>query len=142
MDWWQFSLLGAGGGAVVEILAVFHAMTSWQTARRTSTGRIRSSPPPLREFLDLPAHAWIFPIRALLGAGGAALFGVNGQITGVVAAVALGYAAPSVLAQLGAVPQVQAFIAGTTADSALPTAKESRLAAPAGAERGGTTSGR
>lgn len=107
VQWWDFSLLGAAGGVLVEVLVVFQGMIQWQTARRTPLGRVRRNPPPLRRFLDVPAHAWICVIRALLGAGGAAVFGASGQITGVVAAVAVGYAAPTLIGQLGSVGQAQ-----------------------------------
>ena len=30
MPWWQFVLLGALGGAVVEILAFFHDIAAWR----------------------------------------------------------------------------------------------------------------
>lgn len=110
MSWWQSMLLGAAGGAVVEVLAIFQAIALWGSERRTPTGRVRSDPPPLRQFVDLPVHAWLLPLRLGLGGGAATLFVATGQITGVVAAVALGYAAPTVLAQLGQFPQVKALV--------------------------------
>jgi hypothetical protein len=142
VEWWQFSLLGAAGGAVVELLVVFQGMIQWQTARRTPTGRVRRNPPPLRLFLDVPAHAWVFPLRALLGAGGAALFGASGQITGVVAAVALGYAAPSVLGQLGDIRQAHARLGGAPAGIDTMAVGNAGLADRAAAEAPGSTSGR
>lgn len=113
MHWWQFALLGAGGGALVEILAVFKWFAVWQAARRTPTGRVSGRPPTLRTYIDLPAHAWMAVLRTVLGAGSATLFGASGQINGAYVAVALGFAAPSILAQLGTIPQIAAAIAGT-----------------------------
>ena len=118
MAWWEFALLGASGGATVEILSVYRWVGVWQSARRTSTGRRKRNPPKLRQFVDGPVHAWTFVLRALLGGGAAVLFGVTGQISGAYVAVALGFAAPSVLNQLGKSPQVAALITGTTASTA------------------------
>ncbi|WP_427919789.1 hypothetical protein [Streptomyces sp. cg40] len=113
MGWWQFALLGAGGGLSVELLAVFRGCTQWQAARRTATGRRRTKPPALRQYLDTSAHACLAVLRAAIGATMAALFGVSGQISGAYAAVALGVCAPAVLATLGAVPQIAGFVNGT-----------------------------
>lgn len=112
MHWWQFGFLGAGGGALVEFLAVFRCLAAWQSARKTPTGRVKGSPPRLRAYVDLPVHAWMVVCRAILGAGAAVLFGATGQINGPYVAVALGFAAPSMLAQLGTIPQVAAAIRG------------------------------
>lgn len=115
MQWWAFSLLGGAGGALFETLVVFRWLTEWQQARRGSTGRIKRQPPRLKTYLDLPAHAWLLGCRTMLGAGSAALFGVSGQIDGVYAAIVLGFAAPSILAQLGMIPRVAAAITGESA---------------------------
>lgn len=112
MHWWQFALLGAGGGALVEALAVFKCLAAWQSARKTPTGRVKSNPPALRTYIDVPVHRWLVVCRAILGAGSAALFGASGQINGPYVAVALGFAAPSMLAQLGTIPQVAAAVRG------------------------------
>ncbi|MBF6065273.1 hypothetical protein IU500_28730 [Nocardia terpenica] len=112
MQWWEFSLLGACGGAGVEALAVFRWLAVWRDARRTPTGRVKGKPPQVSTYLDLPVHAWMLVVRTLLGAGTAALFGATGQISGAYVAVALGFAAPSVLAQLGSVPQLASVISG------------------------------
>ncbi|MGH3761826.1 hypothetical protein [Actinophytocola sp.] len=113
MHWWQFALLGAGGGALVEILAVFNCFAAWQSARRTATGRVKDRPPMLRSYLDVPVHACLVVVRMTLGAGCATLFGASGEISGAYVAVALGFAAPSMLAQLGSIPQLADAIAGT-----------------------------
>lgn len=114
MHWWQFALLGAAGGALVEILAIFRWVAAWQSARRTPTGRVRGCPPKLRIYIDVPVHACMMMFRMMLGAGAAILFGVTGQINGAYVAVALGFAAPSMLAQLGSIPQVAAAITDTS----------------------------
>lgn len=112
MYWWQFALLGASGGALTEFLAVFKGFADWQTARRTPTGKVRRHPPVLRSFIDLPAHACMTVFRTALGAGAATLCGIGGDIRGAYVAVAVGVAAPAVLAQLGAIPQVAGAVRG------------------------------
>jgi hypothetical protein len=106
MPWWQFALLGAGGGALVEVLAVFGRFAAWQDARRNRDGTIKRRPPGLRRYVDIPAHAIMLPARVVLGAAAAVLCGVTGQVTGPYGAVTIGCAAPVLLAQLGSIPQI------------------------------------
>lgn len=113
MAWWQFALLGAGGGLLVEVLAVFRWLGAWQMARRTKSGQVRGKPPRLRVYIDPTAHCWLAVCRAALGAAATALFAASGQINGIYVAVTLGFSAPAVLAQLGTVPQIAAAVAGT-----------------------------
>jgi hypothetical protein len=101
MVWWQCVLLGAGGGAVVEMLEVLRYLLAWQLARRTPGGQVRKSPPKMRTYVDVPAHVWLLGIRMPLGAGVAWLFSASGQISGPYAALTFGFAAPVVLAQMG-----------------------------------------
>ena len=104
--WWQFALLGTIGGAIVEVLEIFRWTAVWQEARRNRSGTLRRIPPTWRTYVDLPAHAFMLPARAALGAGAATLFGMTGQVTGAYGAVAFGCAAPVLLAQLGSIPQI------------------------------------
>lgn len=124
---WQFALLGGAGGATVEILALFYSVIQWQTNRKTTKGRLKAHPPKLRRYVDPYAASVVLILRVALGAFVAWLFGYTGQITGAVAAVALGFAAPMVLKELGANSDVQAMVKGVP--SALPTANamEGRL---------------
>lgn len=112
MHWWHYMLLGAGGGVLVEVLAILKWTATWQSARRTPTGRVKGRPPALRAYVDIPAHLVATAIRIALGAGAATLFGATGEIDGPYVAVALGFAAPSMLAQLGSIPQVAAAVEG------------------------------
>lgn len=106
MPWWQFALLGACGGAIVEILAVFRCVAAWQDARRNRDGTIKPVPLGLRRYVDVPAHAIMLPARMALGTAATVLCGVTGQVTGPYGAVAIGCAAPVLLAQLGSIPQI------------------------------------
>jgi hypothetical protein len=112
MQWWQFALLGACGGGLVELLSVFKTIATWQADRKTPTGKVRKKPASLRVYLDVPAHAWMTAFRMALGAGAAVLFGTSGQIGGAYAAVALGLSAPTLLTQLGNLPQITTAVAG------------------------------
>ena len=114
MPWWQFALLGAGGGAIVEVLAVFRGIAAWQDARRNPDGTIKFLPPRLREYVDGPAHMLMLPARMVLGTAATVLCGVTGQITGPYGAVAIGCAAPVLLAQLGSIPQVAKAVNGAS----------------------------
>ena len=114
MPWWQFALLGAGGGAIVEVLAVFRCVAVWQDARRNRDGTIKLVPPGLRRYVDVPAHAIMLPARVVLGIAAAVLFGVTGQVTGPYGAVAIGCAAPVLLAQLGSIPQIAKAVNGAS----------------------------
>jgi hypothetical protein len=114
MPWWQFALLGAGGGAIVEVLAVFRCVAAWQDARQNRDGTIRLVPPVLRRYVDVPAHAIMLPARVVLGTAAAVLFGVTGQVTGPYGAVAIGCAAPVLLAQLGSIPQIAKAVNGAS----------------------------
>lgn len=107
MSWWQFALLGTIGGVIIEALEVFRCLAKWQDARRHPDGKLKHTPPELLRYVDGPAHAFMLPARALLGAGAALFFGMTGQVTGVYGAVAFGCAAPVLLAQLGSIPQVE-----------------------------------
>ena len=117
LTWWQFALLGAAGGAAVELLSVFNSAVLWRDERRLDTGKVKEKPPTWREYIDAPATVVILVFRAGLGAGAATLFGATGQIRGVSAAVAFGFAAPSILAQLGSIPQVQSIVKGNKVDT-------------------------
>jgi hypothetical protein len=112
MAWWQYVVLGAGGGALTEALALLKWVTVWQDARRRGNGKLKGRPPHWSSYVDVPVHAWLLVIRMPLGAGTAWLFGATGQISGFYAALAFGFAAPAVLAQLGSFPALSAAVQG------------------------------
>ena len=114
MSWWQFALLGAAGGAIVEVLAIFRCVAAWQDARKNRDGTIKRVPPRLRRYVDVQAHAIMLPARVVLGTAAAVLFGVTGQVTGPYGAVAIGCAAPVLLAQLGSIPQITKAVNGSS----------------------------
>jgi hypothetical protein len=112
LRWWEFALLGAGGGALVEVLSLFKWFAVWQVARRTESGVVRDDPPRLTQYVDVPAHAGMLVLRSLLGAVSAAIFAVGGQIQGAYVAVALGFCGPALLGRLGEIPQIASMVSG------------------------------
>ena len=112
MHWWQFALLGAGGGAIVEVLALFKWFTVWQGARRSASGLVRADRPGLTRYVDVPAHAGMLVLRSLLGAVSAAIFAAGDQIKGAYVAVALGFCGPALLQRLGEIPHVASIVTG------------------------------
>ncbi|WP_019065459.1 hypothetical protein [Streptomyces prunicolor] len=110
MAGWQFAMYGACGGAVVEVLSLLHWVSQWQEARRTPVGRLKKNAPTWSTYVDWKVHTALIILRGGLGAGTATLFGITGQISGAYVAVALGFAAPSVLSQLGGIPQIAAAL--------------------------------
>lgn len=109
MDWQAAAGFGAAGGAVVEVIVLFGNLTAWQSARSAARDH-RSAPPSLARFIDLPADIPVAVTRLLLGALAGLLF--HDQVTGTMAAVAVGASAPALLRQLGRATTVQEIIAG------------------------------
>lgn len=110
MRWWQFALLGAGGGVIVEVLSLFRWCSVWQDARRSSQGTVMDQPPSLSRYIDVPAHVGMLLLRGVLGAVTAVVFAAGGQIQGPYVAVALGFCGPALLGRLGEIPQVSSLI--------------------------------
>ena len=113
MRWWQFALLGAGGGVIVEVLSLFRWFSLWQAARRSADGTVVDRPPRLGRYVDVPAHVGMLVLRGVLGGITAVVFAVGGQIQGPYVAVALGFCGPALLGRLGEIPQVTSMISGS-----------------------------
>lgn len=109
MDWQAATGFGAAGGAVVEVIVLFGNLTTWQAARSAARRRNRALP-SLARFVDLPADLAVAVTRLLLGALAGLLF--HDQVTGTMAAIAVGASAPALLRQLGRATTVQEAVAG------------------------------
>jgi hypothetical protein len=109
---WQFALLGAGGGVIVETLAVFRYLAAWQRARKDESGVMLEKPPRLRTYLDVLAHPVLLVMRALLGAMSASIFAASGELKGPYVAIALGFCGPKMLERLGEIPQIREAVLG------------------------------
>ncbi|MFF4772537.1 hypothetical protein ACFY05_06730 [Microtetraspora fusca] len=96
MQVWQAVLLGAAGGMVVEIVSLWGYLTSWQAARRACKDK-ENPLPPIGKYVDFPADSLVALTRLALGAGAGWLF--HPQVTGTMAAIAVGAAAPALLKQ-------------------------------------------
>ncbi|MFB4275553.1 hypothetical protein ACBJ59_09675 [Nonomuraea sp. MTCD27] len=100
MDWMAAAGLGAVGGAVIEVLYVWSSLTAWQQARRKARAKKKGAKlPRLDEYLDPVADSLVAVTRLGLGAAACLLF--RDQITGTMAAIAVGASAPALLRQVG-----------------------------------------
>ncbi|QOV35570.1 hypothetical protein IM697_36840 [Streptomyces ferrugineus] len=108
--------LGAAGGSLRGLVDVYNQTMAWQAARRehqrAETVEDAQPPPSLREFLDPVADITAAIFHMVLGAAGAALFGMSGQISGAYAAIAVGISAPALLTQLGRVQTINDAVTG------------------------------
>jgi hypothetical protein len=100
MFWFFATVLGACGGAVVQLIELAASVKGWQKARREARVKRKASLPKLGAYVDVPADSLVFLTRLALGAVAGFIF--HGQIVGATAAVAVGASAPALLKQLGA----------------------------------------
>jgi hypothetical protein len=109
--------LGACGGVIVSLAAFAADVESWRKDRRTARAKGRAVP-KLSKFADPSADFLVLLTRAGLGAVAGFVF--HSQVNGAEAAVAVGAAAPALLAQLGRyIPVADAAkLEGTEAKSA------------------------
>ncbi|GAA4211435.1 hypothetical protein [Microbispora amethystogenes] len=110
MQWQLAALFGAGGGLVVEIIGFWGYLTSWQRDRHRARASRKRSMPALLRYVDPLADSLVAITRLLLGAVAGGL--MHDQISGVVAAIAVGAAGPALLRQLGTTRVVQAALLG------------------------------
>jgi hypothetical protein len=110
VQWQQAVLLGAGGGLVVEVIGVWGHLTAWQRDRHQARASRKRAMPGLSRYIDPLADALVAITRLLLGAVAGGL--MHDQISGAVAAIAVGAAGPALLRQLGSTRVVQAALVG------------------------------
>lgn len=103
--------LGAVGGAIIEILYVWSSLTAWQQARKKARAKKRAELPSLGEYLDPVADSLVAVTRLALGAAACLLF--KDQITGGMAAIAVGASAPALLRQVGTLRSLRTLPAET-----------------------------
>jgi hypothetical protein len=99
MGWAAAVVFGMAGGAIVEAVAVWGHLAAWQKARHQARLRGRRLP-ELTRYVDPAADTLVAATRLLMG-GCAALL-LQAEISGYVSAIAVGAAAPALLAQIGA----------------------------------------
>ncbi len=108
MDWLAATALGAIGGAVVEAVALFGFLAAWQRERHRirhqnslAKTKKRKKLPPITVFVDPHADILVALTRISLGAVTGYLFHKEIRADGMMAAVAVGAAAPALLRQVG-----------------------------------------
>lgn len=111
MQWWVYAMLGAGGGAMIEVLASYQSILDWQSARKSATGALLEKRPKITDYVDFEAHLWVIILRGVLGAVAAALLGTSGHFNAYVAFGA-GCAAPTLVAKFGSIPEIRNQLTG------------------------------
>jgi hypothetical protein len=104
-------LLGALGGVLVEALTSYRKVVDWQSARHHTLKSGETPPPELTRYVDVKADGLVAVTRLLLGALAGGL--LHSQITGSIAAIAVGAAAPAILGQLGRAPALAQAVRGS-----------------------------
>ncbi len=93
-------MLGVAGGAIVQLIALWSSMTTWQKARHDLLMDGIRPLPSLTSYIDPLADTLVALTRLCMGALAGLMF--HDQITGITAAIAVGAAGPALLAQFGA----------------------------------------
>ncbi|MEV6071857.1 hypothetical protein AB0L82_35410 [Nocardia sp. NPDC052001] len=99
MDWRITILSGGTGGLVVEMVAFLSNLNAYREARRQARIARKRTLPPWNAYFDPKPDAAAAITRLLLGAAAGGL--LHGQVTTVLAAVAVGAAAPALFGQFG-----------------------------------------
>jgi hypothetical protein len=94
----QAGAYGAAGALAIQIVTFYGHIINWQSARHQAIA-LGKQPPSLHQYVDILADSLAMVTRVVLGAMTVVL--LNEQITGAVAAMLLGAAAPAILTQLG-----------------------------------------
>jgi hypothetical protein len=128
MEWLTASALGACGGVLVQVIDLWTDLDAWHKSRREAIRRGDPSLPKLTAFIDPQADILVAVTRLILGALAGLIF--HTQVTGAVAAIAVGAAAPALLRQFGTqraaeTPQVSSMLP-------VPTPAISRVEDPPG----------
>ena len=91
--------LGAAGGAIAEAVDRWADLADWQRARHAARQN-QEALPTLTKYIDPVADGLVALTRLIMGAVVGWLF--HSEVSGVSAAIAVGAAAPALLAQVGA----------------------------------------
>jgi hypothetical protein len=98
VDLGEAAFLGAAGGALVSAAFLYTDLISWQKLR-SKARRAHKSPISIAGYFDPAVDSLVLITRATLGAIAGLIF--HTQVTGISAAIAIGAAAPLVVAQIG-----------------------------------------
>jgi hypothetical protein len=118
VNWQQAVLLGACGGAVVELVTFWQNLEAWRAARGRARAKAGKSLPRFTKYVDPAADLAAFLTRLVLGAITAGI--LHGQLAGSVAAVMVGASAPALLLQFGRAKAISRAVAFDPAAIATP----------------------
>lgn len=129
MDALEAVALGIAGGGIVETINIWSNLNAWQQNRREARHRGRELPGWILYFDPGPDIA-VAVTRLLLGGLSGLIF--HAQVTGQMAAIAVGAAAPALLRQVGTSRESAIEPASTTTEDsgASDTSTESNSASP------------
>lgn len=99
MNWLTTVLAGAAGGLVVELVALLTNLNEYRQARKKARASRKAVLPHWNRYIDPKPDSAVAATRLVLGAIAGAFF--HGQVTTMLAAVAVGAAAPTLLGQIG-----------------------------------------
>jgi hypothetical protein len=108
MDLGEAALFGAVGGALVSAAFTYTDLIAWQKLRLEAR-RAHKRPISVGHFFDPIVNILVLITRIAFGAVAGLIF--HAQVTGASAAIAIGVAAPLVVAQIGRLGSVQARVA-------------------------------
>jgi hypothetical protein len=100
VDLWAAIAAGAAGGLIVEVVNMWRLLAAWQAERHEFRMKDKEPLPKLTaKYIDIPADSLALIARLALGAIAGGL--LHEQVTGLLAAIMTGAAAPAILLQLG-----------------------------------------
>jgi hypothetical protein len=99
LDWVVAMGAGAAGGAIVEGVALWGKLNTWQEARQRVRASGKGDPPGLLDYIDVYPDTLVALTRIVIGAVAGLL--LRDQLTGWAAAVVVGASGPALLRRFG-----------------------------------------
>ena len=99
LDWFVAMGAGAGGGAIVEGVALWGKLNAWREDRQQVRVSGKGEPPGLLDYIDVYPDTMVALTRVVIGAVAGVL--LRDQLTGWIAAVVVGASGPALLRRFG-----------------------------------------
>ncbi|WP_433358904.1 hypothetical protein [Streptosporangium sp. CA-115845] len=99
LDWFVAMGAGAGGGAIVEGVALWGKLNAWREDRQQVRASGEGDPPGLLDYIDVFPDTLVALTRVVIGAVAGVL--LRDQLTGWMAAVVVGASGPALLRRFG-----------------------------------------
>ncbi|MFF4618236.1 hypothetical protein [Nonomuraea jabiensis] len=99
LDWFVAMGAGAGGGAIVEGVALWGKLNAWREDRQQVRASGKGDPPGLLDYIDVYPDTMVALTRVVIGAVAGML--LRDQLTGWMAAVVVGASGPALLRRFG-----------------------------------------